>query len=399
MGKGMCKLAVAVLALVMAQASAASAQPANDDFDNAIEVTGLPFSDTQNTVDATTADDDPDCAGNGHTVWYAFTPDEDARISADTFGSDYDTTLSVYTGDLGSLSQIACNDDTNSLQSRVTFDAVAGETYYFMIGACCDGPGGNLVVSVDVVPPPPPNDDFADAILVDGLPFSDTQNTLGATTDPNDPGICGASNSVWYTFTAPQDMRIVANTFNSDYYAVVTVYNTNLDFITCSDYLTLVDAVVGETYFFAVSAPNGDGGNLVFSVEEAPPQLEFNVSIDRSGSFDPRSGQAMVRGIANCNQPATVDLWGSLRQTVGRLTTISGDFYVFVECNGETPWEVTIVPSSGKFAGGRANASAGGCAQTQFDYVCDDDSRTISLRGGNVKPPKPASNRSAARGG
>jgi hypothetical protein len=32
----------------------------------------------------------------------------------------------------------------------VTFDAVAGETYYFMVGAFGDSPGGNLVFNVDV---------------------------------------------------------------------------------------------------------------------------------------------------------------------------------------------------------------------------------------------------------
>ena len=76
------------------------------------------------------------------------------QIEANTFGSDYDTTLSAYTGSRGALNQIACNDDAGSLQSQVSFYANAGETYFFMIGAYSSGPGGNLVFSLDVPPPP-----------------------------------------------------------------------------------------------------------------------------------------------------------------------------------------------------------------------------------------------------
>jgi len=129
-------------------------RPANDDFAAATIVTEpLPFSDFVNTAEATTAVDDPDCAGNGSTVWYAFTPSQGMLIQADTFGSDYDTTLSVYVGSSGNLSQIACNDDAGSLQSAVAIDVFSNETYYFMMGAFASGAGGNLVFNVDQLQP------------------------------------------------------------------------------------------------------------------------------------------------------------------------------------------------------------------------------------------------------
>jgi hypothetical protein len=68
-------------------------------------------------------------------------------------GSDYDTTLSVYTGTPGNLTQIACNDDFTSLQSAVIFNAVAGETYFLMVGAFDSGPGGNLSFRLDETEP------------------------------------------------------------------------------------------------------------------------------------------------------------------------------------------------------------------------------------------------------
>jgi hypothetical protein len=129
---------------------------ANDDFDGATVVTSLPFTDAVNTSEATTAADDPeDCVGTGPTVWYQFTPSENIRIIAYTFGSNYDTGLSAYTGTRGNLVQIACNDDAGgSLQSLVTIDAAAGQTLFFMVGAFASGPGGDLVFNVDVPPPP-----------------------------------------------------------------------------------------------------------------------------------------------------------------------------------------------------------------------------------------------------
>ena len=126
-----------------------AAAPSNDDFDDANVISELPFSDAVDTTGATTADDDPDCFGQGPTVWYEFTPEEDVNVRADTVGSDYDTTLSVYTGSRGDLTQIACNDGAVDLQSRVQFEAVAGETYFFMVGAFGGGPGGQLVFSAD----------------------------------------------------------------------------------------------------------------------------------------------------------------------------------------------------------------------------------------------------------
>ena len=135
------------------QADVSIAQiPANDDFDDAIVITTL-FTDNLNTSEATTAADDPipSCAegGQGPTVWYAFTPSHSKRIEVNTFGSDYDTDLVVYTGTRGDLTEIACNDDAgNSVQSKVVFDAVAGETYFIMVGAFASGPGGNLVFNL-----------------------------------------------------------------------------------------------------------------------------------------------------------------------------------------------------------------------------------------------------------
>jgi hypothetical protein len=134
--------------------SALAAPPPNDAIADAVAFGSIPFSHAVDTREATTALDDPSCVGQGPTVWYAYTPTTSGPVAFDSFGSNYDTTLSAYTGLPGALSQIACNDDTGGLQSRITFDATAGETYYVMAGSYASGPGGDLVVHAQEPPPP-----------------------------------------------------------------------------------------------------------------------------------------------------------------------------------------------------------------------------------------------------
>jgi len=122
--------------------------PTNDDRSTATVVPTIPFTDSISTVDATTAVDDPlpDClfGGQGPTVWYSFTPAVTTFIGANTFGSDYDTTLAAYIEVDGGLFQVACNDDAVGVQSRVRFEAEEGTTYWFMVGSYGNGPGGNM---------------------------------------------------------------------------------------------------------------------------------------------------------------------------------------------------------------------------------------------------------------
>jgi hypothetical protein len=118
----------------------------------------LPFEVVADTTEATRAADDPNCIGDPEfpeefTVWYDLILDSTAEVVLDTFDSDYDTTLSAWTGARGNLSQVACNDDSGSLQSRISFTAQAGVTYHVMVASFPTTSGGNLVLHGQVPPP------------------------------------------------------------------------------------------------------------------------------------------------------------------------------------------------------------------------------------------------------
>ena len=125
-----------------------------DEIELARPITEIPFADSFDTTDATTASDDPFCFGQGPTVWYSFTAQADVRVELNTYGSGYGATLSVYTGTRGALSTVACNAYGPGPGARVRFDAAANVIYYVMVGSAYGGPGGLLQLSALLAPPP-----------------------------------------------------------------------------------------------------------------------------------------------------------------------------------------------------------------------------------------------------
>jgi len=313
-------VSVAGLLLAMLNMSPALAQPANDDFDTPTVISGLPFTDSISTADATPAFDDPFCNGFEHTVWYAFTPTQDVVIRADTSGSDYATTLGVYTGSRGGLSQVECQ----SFPARVTFTASANTTYFFMVAsACCGGPGGTLVFNVNL---PPANDDFATPTVIGALPFTDSISTADATTAADDPSCNGNAHSVWYSFTPTRDLPVKADTSGSDYATTLGVYTGSrgaLSEVACASSPAQVafNASANTTYFFMVaSAAGGAGGTLVFNVTEGPPANDeisgaTPLTLNTPVTQDTTLATSAPTDPTRCGFPASNTVWFSFTAT------------------------------------------------------------------------------------
>ena len=151
--------ATVALATILAPAALA-ASPSNDRISGAVVVDAIPAQISVDTTEATSSPTDPGyCFGpelgpDPATVWFSYTATETGPLGATTFGSDYDTTLYIGTLNRGKFEQIACGDDSRNLQSAVRFDATAGVTYLFAVGASPFGGenGGNLVFNLDVGP-------------------------------------------------------------------------------------------------------------------------------------------------------------------------------------------------------------------------------------------------------
>ena len=137
-----------------------AAPPVHDDFNSAKTIIGIEYHDLNvNTTEATPSDtvpndDDPNnfqCDGFNHlagfaSVWYKYTPPETQSLSLNTIpasitSTNYDTYIAVWTGTRGNLTLVACNDETASGYSELSFIASPGITYYIEIAQFNDGLG------------------------------------------------------------------------------------------------------------------------------------------------------------------------------------------------------------------------------------------------------------------
>jgi hypothetical protein len=329
--------------------------PANDDVDNATVISALPFTDAISTVDATTAGDDPFCNGNEHTVWYAFTPTQDTPIRADTAGSDYATTLGVYTGSRGTLSEVACE----GFGGQVAFTASANTTYFFMVAsACCGNPGGNLVFRVN---PPPGNDDVDNATVVGELPFGDSVFTGGATAAADDPSCNGNAHSVWYAFTPARDLHVQADTAGSGYATSLGVYTGSrgaLGEVACASSPAEVSftASANTTYFFMVAAAaGGPGGTLQFHVSQAPPTI--TASLTGTARLLAKGAVVEVAAVYRCSIGASGSIFVELTQRVGggKALSAGSGFASGLACDdAEHTATVTVIAQDSPFKKGEA---------------------------------------------
>lgn len=128
--------------------------PANDRFGNAtvIILTNGQGAYTSSNIGASRESGEPAHAGatSIHSVWWSWIAPSNGTLVADTFGSNFDTVLAVYTGEsVTALTPVASNDDEESpaqnstpqrrRTSKVT-TAVTGDTIYWI---AVDGWGDN----------------------------------------------------------------------------------------------------------------------------------------------------------------------------------------------------------------------------------------------------------------
>ena len=250
-------------------------------------ISDLPFDDLVETSFATLEPGElqPSCRVMGATVWYSYTASKDLEMVANTFDSDFDTVLAVYTGQgLPNLSELGCNDDAGSGQSEVSFSAEEGPTYYFQMGGYQDETG-EMRFHLEGIEPPP-NDRFPGGVI-STLPFSEFLDSSRATLESGEPEpTCGSDvgATMWYRYTPPADTILTADTRDSDFDTVLTVYTgdeiSSLTQVRCSDDAydrqseVVFSAQQGVTYYFQAAGYDAEFGNLHFHLEGDLPEFQ-----------------------------------------------------------------------------------------------------------------------------
>ena len=207
------------------------------------------------------------------------------------------------------------------------------------VGVTNPPPGGGTTVTTKTVTlptfivaaPPPANDTFAAAITIGANSFTDTKDSSGATTEPNDPTpacsqdsripfTTGRSNTIWYKFVPTTNGSANIDTIGSSYDSVLSVWSgtsqTSLTAVACNDdivpgvvtqsQLTGVPLSTGNTYYIMVSSfgqadpnPVAFGGksvlNFSFGVSTAP---DFTMTPQAPTSSTVNSGSSATYTVA-----------------------------------------------------------------------------------------------------
>jgi len=241
----------------------------------------------------------------------------------------------------------------------------------------------------------PNNDTFAGATQA-SFGFSEVLDTTEATTDGDDAQLnasCGApatDASVWYTF-AGSDAVVVVDVSQSNYTAGVLVgegSQGNLQTVACGQGAVAFFAAAGTTYYVLAIDDQfdggGNGGSLSISFNEIPPPPTVDITVNRYGKVNARTGVATISGTYTCTNGDFIDVFVDARQNVGRFTILgSGSFFDSGTCDGAPhTWAADVFPQNGKFKGGKALtlnfAASCGLFECSFGYA----EQTVQLRGG-----------------
>lgn len=300
--------------------------PANDEFGSATVVAGIPWHEVTDANGAHRSATDPECATYAsqgtQTIWYAYTPETSGWIEASNNGTlnDYYQSLGVYTGNEGSLVEVACDAGdplATPSGSDVRFYATAGTTYHFMIENASDWTVFSVFDAAG-----PTNDAKADATAVAALPYVDTVPAHWATAAGDDPvPSCGPAGteagmpSVWYRYVPDRSAWVTAWASASPD-VTLSVWSGSpgsLTEVACgtahlSDGVSVRVATTKRVeYWFMVSAASSywfDGGwsGASFALDPGPRLLKGSVTVSRA--LVTREGTLLVQGFVMCNHDA-----------------------------------------------------------------------------------------------
>lgn len=225
--------------------------PGNDHFGNACVVSGLSGTTNGHSRTASGELDEPDhdkTLGPTNSVWWTWTAPQPGTLRVDTFGSDFDTVLAVYTGStVGALIEVAWADDFDGAQSQVDAPVSAGAAYYVAV----DGFGvdtGIITLNWEFIGLPlvtitnPPEDIVVDLFTgnytVAGTNTEWVIDTMWWTNALTGAGGSLSAGSAW-------DIPGIALGLGGN---LITVWGTNLAGVTTSDTVTITQTTEHQGY-------------------------------------------------------------------------------------------------------------------------------------------------------
>jgi methionine-rich copper-binding protein CopC len=148
------------------------------------------------------------------------------------------------------------------------------------------------------------NDNFANRIVLSGVPVSTSGSNIGATGEVDEPTQSETTESVWWSWTAPSSGTFVVDTKGSNFDTYLSIFNgsalNNLSLIASDDdggenttSLISLNATAGTTYQIAVDGFSSNTGSIQLNIatgDTTPPT---------ASSFSPADNATGVGVAAN----------------------------------------------------------------------------------------------------
>ncbi len=297
---------------------------------NAATVTGTNTTATEEPGEDnyTTEDNSSTHPSVTHSVWYRWTSPGSgpARVDLCT-ANNYDTMLAVFTGSvLGSLTLVGANNNSGdcpptSFASKVSFTAIQGTTYQFLVDGCCGLPHGNFTLNLVGPPIPalaPPSHNFGSRAISAGPSASQTftlSNTGGSNLTISSVALGGAGAAEFAKVDAdctgsgagqannlltPGDSCTVGVTFDP---STLGPKSATLDVATNGGNVASNLSGSGGAPVAALAPPSHDFGSRAIS---AGPSTAQTLTVSNTGSSDLTISSIVVGG-ADSEQFAKAD--------------------------------------------------------------------------------------------
>lgn len=236
------------------------ARPANDDFESATALgvidRGLTIA-TVSTMGATFEPAEPIPAGTEGSTWYSFRPVFPSRAETTVFGGS--TPLRLYSG-----------SSVSTLTPVIPPEVYPNTTYY--LAAYTEGAVGSLSsVFIGLSPIAATNDNFSQAIALEGYAIRAFAPMSAATSEPGEPDVdSAAEKTLWWRWTAPVTGTLNLNALlSSQASVVIRIYSgdniSSLSLLAKGQGTFSFPVFEGETLNLSFAAPVGDTGTLTFT--------------------------------------------------------------------------------------------------------------------------------------
>jgi uncharacterized repeat protein (TIGR01451 family) len=252
-------------------------------------------------------------------------PTPGVTFTVDTFGSGFDTVLSVWSGNCGVLSEVVSTNDVIH-GSQVSFTADGSNDYYIVVEPHNDGPGGQMILDVNATQTP--------------ISVTPTNLAFGIQVE----GTTSAVQTVIYQNSATVSVDILSNPTitgpNATNFPIIS-QNCGFDTVqtgaTCFVLIAFTPATIGTNQANLVFTDNATGSPRSIPLTGIGTPVAPLVCMSSGGPF---VFPDQLLTTTSAVQSITITNCGSAALNITNLTITgsgSNDFIVTQDCTSGTP--------------------------------------------------------------